>query len=38
MLPDWDDNTGHAQAIRIHPDGYLEAGADPRGDGLAIGW
>jgi gamma-glutamyltranspeptidase len=38
MLPDWDDNTGHAQAIRIHPDGHLEAGADPRGDGLAIGW
>ncbi|WP_018656720.1 gamma-glutamyltransferase [Actinomadura flavalba] len=39
MLPDWDDNVGHAQAIRLDPDnGFLESGADPRGDGAAIGF
>jgi oxamate amidohydrolase len=38
MLPEWDDNCGHAQAIRIHEDGYFEGGADPRGDGLALGF
>jgi oxamate amidohydrolase len=38
MLPDWDDNMGHAQAIRIDRDhGFLEGGADPRGDGAALG-
>lgn len=39
MLPNWDDNMGHAQAIRIDPDsGFLEGGADPRGDGFALGY
>ncbi len=38
MLAEWDDNVGHAQAIRIHPDGFLEGGADPRGDGAALGY
>ena len=38
MLPDWDDNTGHAQAIRIDSEGFLEGGADPRGDGAALGF
>jgi oxamate amidohydrolase len=39
MLPEWDDNCGHAQAIRINRDsGLLEGGADPRGDGAASGW
>ena len=38
-LEDWNDNMGHAQAIRIDPDsGLLEGGADPRGDGAAIGY
>lgn len=38
-LMDWDDNMGHAQAIRIDPDtGLLEGGADPRGDGAALGF
>lgn len=38
-LGDWDDNMGHAQAIRIDREsGYLEGGADPRGDGLALGF
>jgi gamma-glutamyltranspeptidase/glutathione hydrolase len=30
------DLAGHAHAIRIHPDG-LDAGADPRADGVAVG-
>lgn len=38
MLPDWDDNVGHAQAIRIDSAGFLEGGADPRGDGAAVGY
>jgi oxamate amidohydrolase len=39
MLPDWDDNMGHAQAIRIDREhGFLEGGADPRGDGAALGF
>ena len=38
-LEDWNDNMGHAQAIRIDPDsGFLEGGADPRGDGAAVGY
>jgi len=39
MLADWDDNMGHAQAIRVDSaGGFLEGGADPRGDGFALGW
>lgn len=39
MLPEWDDNMGHAQAIRIDREhGFLEGGADPRGDGAALGY
>ncbi len=38
LARNWDDTMGHAQAIRIHPDGTLEGGADPRGDGVAIGY
>ncbi len=35
----WEDGMGHAQAIVIHPDTHLLAGAaDPRCDGLALGW
>ena len=33
----YDETMGHAQAIRIHDDGTLEGGADPRGDGSALG-
>jgi hypothetical protein len=36
LVPDWDDVMGHAQAIRVLPD-HLEAAADPRGDGAALG-
>ena len=39
MLAGWDDNMGHAQAIRIDREhGFLEGGADPRGDGAALGY
>jgi gamma-glutamyltranspeptidase/glutathione hydrolase len=39
MLTDWNDNMGHAQAILIDSQsGFLEGGADPRGDGLALGY
>ncbi len=39
VLSDWNDNMGHAQAIRIYRErGFLEGGADPRGDGLALGF
>jgi gamma-glutamyltranspeptidase/glutathione hydrolase len=35
----WDDVMGHAQAILIDPEtGVRHGGADPRGDGLAMGY
>jgi gamma-glutamyltranspeptidase/glutathione hydrolase len=35
----WEDGMGHAQAIRINPDTHIfEGAADPRCDGLALGW
>jgi gamma-glutamyltranspeptidase/glutathione hydrolase len=39
VLEDWAEVMGHAQAIMIAPDsGVLMGGADPRGDGAALGW
>jgi gamma-glutamyltranspeptidase len=39
LVGPWDDGMGHAQAIRINPSGqYFEGAADPRCDGLALGW
>ena len=38
MMTDWSQTMGHAQAIWIdHDQGVLHGGADPRGDGSAIG-
>ncbi|MGD9617925.1 MAG: gamma-glutamyltransferase [Alphaproteobacteria bacterium] len=35
----WSGTLGHAQAIRVNrASGFLEGGADPRGDGAALGW
>ena len=35
----WEHGMGHAQAIRLHADTHVfEGGADPRCDGLALGW
>jgi gamma-glutamyltranspeptidase/glutathione hydrolase len=39
MVTDWNDNLGHAQAIRVDREqGLYEGGADPRGDGAALGY
>ena len=38
MARDVDDTMGHAAAIHIHESGIREGGADPRGDGAAIGY
>jgi gamma-glutamyltranspeptidase len=39
MVTDWNDNLGHAHAIRIDREqGLFEGGADPRGDGAALGY
>ena len=38
MMQDWTQTMGHAQAIWIDREaGVLHGGADPRGDGLAVG-
>lgn len=35
----WDSVMGHAAAIHIHPTtGLLQGAADPRGEGIALGW
>jgi len=34
----FDETMGHAQAIRIHENGTLSGGADPRSDGSATGY
>jgi gamma-glutamyltranspeptidase/glutathione hydrolase len=39
MVTDWNDNLGHAHAIRVdRKEGLFEGGADPRGDGAALGY
>ncbi len=39
MVTDWNDNMGHAHAIRVdRQQGFYEGGADPRGDGAALGY
>lgn len=39
MVTDWNDNMGHAHAICVDREqGLLEGGADPRGDGAALGY
>ncbi|TDG07142.1 gamma-glutamyltransferase [Paraburkholderia guartelaensis] len=39
MVTHWNDNMGHAHAIRVDREqGFYEGGADPRGDGAALGY
>jgi oxamate amidohydrolase len=39
VVADWNDNMGHAHAIRVDREqGSFEGGADPRGDGAALGY
>jgi gamma-glutamyltranspeptidase len=37
VVDEWSDLMGHAQVIRLGPDG-LVGGSDPRADGGAVGW
>lgn len=37
VVPDWWSRMGHAHGITLH-DGTLRGGADPRGDGAALGY
>jgi gamma-glutamyltranspeptidase/glutathione hydrolase len=37
ILAPWSDTAGHAQMIRLDPDGLLTGGGDPRADGPALG-
>jgi gamma-glutamyltranspeptidase/glutathione hydrolase len=37
VLEPWSDTAGHAQALRLEPDGLMVAGGDPRADGPALG-
>ena len=37
VLEPWSDTVGHAQALRLEPDGLLVGGGDPRADGPALG-
>ena len=34
LMPEFDEAMGHAQAIILKPNGVMEGGADPRGDGV----
>jgi gamma-glutamyltranspeptidase len=39
MVTDWNDNLGHASVIRVNREQrFYEGGADPRGDGAALGY
>lgn len=39
VVEEWSEVMGHAQGIRVDQDtGVLMGGADPRGEGLALGW
>ena len=38
IVGSYEEIMGHAGAIVIHPDGLIEAGADPRSDGSATGF
>ncbi|RKD24672.1 gamma-glutamyltransferase [Ammoniphilus oxalaticus] len=37
VVKDYDDFMGHASAIKVDDDGFLQGGVDPRSDGAAIG-
>jgi len=38
VLGDFEETMGHAGALVRHPDGVLEGGFDPRGDGAVAGF
>ncbi len=38
MAGDFDERMGHAGALVLHPDGWIEGGEDPRSDGCVAAW
>jgi len=38
VVADFDERMGHAGALVLHPDGWLEGGEDPRSDGCVAAW
>ena len=35
---DYDERMGHAGALALHPEGWIEGGEDPRSDGSVAAW
>lgn len=38
VVADFDERMGHAGALVLHPDGWIEGGEDPRSDGSVAAW
>jgi gamma-glutamyltranspeptidase/glutathione hydrolase len=38
VVPDFDERMGHAGALVLHPNGWIEGGEDPRSDGCVAAW
>lgn len=38
VIDDFSDSMGHAGAVVLHPDGLMEAAADPRADGVGLAY
>jgi len=38
MAGDFDERMGHAGALVLHPEGWIEGGEDPRSDGCVAAW
>ncbi len=38
VVSEFDERMGHAGALVLHPDGFIEGGEDPRSDGSVAAW
>ena len=38
VVNDFDERMGHAGALVLHPQGWIEGGEDPRSDGSVAAW
>lgn len=38
VVADYDERMGHAGALMLHPEGWIEGGEDPRSDGAVAAW
>jgi gamma-glutamyltranspeptidase len=38
VVADFDERMGHAGALVLHPEGWIEGGEDPRSDGSVAAW